>query len=123
MIQDSDITAWLGDAQTEMTDDQIARFAQLVRDHHAQVITARPGYGTSDYYDDDYADDDTAAWIAALEIVTGTFDLAARGRAKIAAKTDATAGAVMAVLAGQGEVTSSEAAAMSRMTLRKALGK
>lgn len=123
MIQDTDITAWLGDAAAEMGDEGVEEFSRLVRAHEAQVVTTRPAYGTSDYHRDDYADIDEAAWIAAYEIARGTLNLLERGRAFRHAKRDATQGAVMAALAGQGEEASAQAAGMSRMTLRKALGK
>lgn len=123
MIQQADITAWLGDAADDLTDEQITEFTSLVRAYHDTVVTQRPNYGTDDYHSADYADDDTAAWIAALEHVTGTLDLAARGRAFIQARTDARQAAIIAALAGEKEAVAARQAAVSRPWLREQLGK
>ncbi|UTX53273.1 hypothetical protein [Leucobacter aridicollis] len=121
MPQQHEITAWLEDA--DLTPDQIEEFTRLVTLHEDTVIPARPDYGTPDYSSADYADEDTAAWIAALEIVEGTFDLEARGKALLAARADAQQGAIMAVLAGNEEAPTARAAAVSRPWLRKQIGK
>jgi len=116
MIHETDITAWLGDA--ELTDEQREQFTTLVNTYATEVQAKRPQHEPGDY-----ADDDQAAWIAAYEIATGTFNLHARGRAMIQAKTDAYQGAIMAALSGTSEVQAAQDAAINRMTLRKLLGK
>ena len=114
MIQDNEIDAWLGDAA--LTPDQRAEFGRLVREYAHTV-----GHWTGDAAD--YADEDQAAWVAALESVTGQLDVAARGREYRTARDRAYAGAVIAVLAGMSEVQAAREATITRRTLRRAMGK
>jgi hypothetical protein len=116
MIQDHEIAAWLGPAAAELDEDQRDEFARLVR-AYAETTTGRQGEPA------DYADEDTAAWIAALEQVEGTLDVAARGRAYRGAKDQAYAGAIIAALAGVSEVQAARDATITRRTLRQLLGK
>lgn len=118
MIQDRDIDAWLGDARGDLTDEQVAEFAAIVRRYEGEIATRRAGERA------DWAEEDTAAWVAALEHVEGRLDLTGRGRAYREAKTAAYMGAVVTVLAGAAsEVQAASDAAMSRPTLRRTLGK
>lgn len=121
MIQDHEIDAWLG--PVELTEEQRDEFTRLVRAHDADVVAKRRQRVGEDYDAQDYREEDTAAWVAALEIAEGTFDLAARGSAYVAARDAAYQGAVMATLAGISEVEAARSAAISRPTLRKALEK
>ncbi|QIK63822.1 hypothetical protein G7068_11950 [Leucobacter viscericola] len=115
--------AWLGPAADEMTESQIERFTELVNLYDVKVRLRRPDYGTATYYEADYEDDNDAALTAALEIAIGTFNLGARGQSLIQARIDAYQGAVVAHLAGESEVQAAQDARISRLTLRKQLGK
>lgn len=114
MMQDHEITAWLG--PVELTDEQRDRFDRLVREYD-ETQTGRDGE------DADYWEEDNAAMVAALEQVTGTLDVAARGRAYRRAKDEAYAGAMIAALDGASEVQVAADATITRRTLRQLLGK
>jgi hypothetical protein len=115
-IQDHEIDAWLGPALEELSEEQREEFGRLVRAHQ-ETQNGREGE------DADYAEEDTAAWNAALEHVTGVFDLAARGIAYRDAQDAAYAGAVIATLAGMSEVQAARDATITRRTLRQLLRK
>jgi hypothetical protein len=116
MIQDHEIDAWLGNS--DLSPDQRARFSDIVRAYDGQIASKRDGERA------DWAEDDTAAAIAALELVQGDLDLQARGRAYREAQTAAYMGAVIAHVSGDmHEHIAAEQVGISRGTLRRALGK
>lgn len=116
MLQNHEVDAWLSSAGADLTDDQRAEFARIVRAWDA-LHADRDGEAA------DYADQDDAAYMAALERVLGVLDLDRRGRAFRDAKRDAYAGAAIAVIGGMREVDAAAASTLGRMTVRKALGK
>lgn len=110
-----DTEAWLGHVAAEMTDAQRDRFDQLVFEYESRV--------GSPAEENEYSPEGNAAWVAALEIALGEFDLDKRGAAYEQARCDVQAGAIMAAIDGMPETVASEKARMSRLTLRKLLGK
>lgn len=114
MIQDHEIDAWLGDTELEV--DQWAHFARLVRAYD-DLTADRDGDRA------DYAEEDSAAWVAAFEIATDGFDLAARGAALREARDAARQGAIVSILDGGSEQGAALATGISRPWIRKALGK
>lgn len=117
------LTAWLGDAADDLTPEQRTHLEALIDAYQRTIIERRPGYGTDDYDERDYFDETEAAWIAALDRVRDEFDLAARGRTYLSARTHAQQGAIIAVLDGVSEAEAARDAVVSRPTLRKMLGK
>lgn len=116
MLPDRQIDARLGDAGNELSELQREEFRRLVRAYEAIQVARRRD-------PPDRTEDDAAAWTAAYEHVTGTLDVAARGRAYRDSQRAAYAGAVIATLAGMSELEASRQSTIPRMTLRKALGK
>lgn len=116
--QDHESTGWLSVAVAEELDEaQRAEFLRLVAAYDATQAGRRFGDAA------DYASQDRAAWAAAFEYVTGGLDVIARGRAYREAQDAAYAGAVIAALAGVSEVQAAKDATITRVTLRRLLGK
>lgn len=111
------IDAWLGTDRADLTDDQYDDFVSLVQQYAELRYNISGGQ-----IDDDDAAENRAAWIAAYELATGTFDLEARGRNYRAAQDAAYMGAVMATLSGVSQIDAARRATISRSTLRTRLG-
>lgn len=113
-----EMTAWLGPAADELTEDQLARFARV----WDQAETDYPG--------DDGVDDRTTVLSAAVQYLLGetTIEEAGRRRAasRAAARRASIAAQQIALMAIEDDMSESEAArwsTVSRMWLRKRLGK
>lgn len=117
--QPHEIDAWLGDACTELTGEQLERFTAEVE---VWVIAAR-------YPDPDSQVERDAAMSATVQHLLGETTVAGTGAAPLGARiaaSEATATAIqvarLAVLDGGTQAGVAREAGLDRMTVRKALG-
>lgn len=114
-MQQHEIRAWLGPAYDKMTEEQVADFTLLVQ-------------RIEDRYPDD-EDVQAAMMSGALQVLIGDDTLEGLGREWLCAKTAERAamkalwGGIMVADAELSEVEISRRANVSRVTVRKALGK
>ena len=117
MIQRYEVEAWLGPALDDMTAEQVDAFARMV-----EAIGDR-------YPGADEADVRELASSGALQVMLGASTLDELGRALAGARRverEAMAmltGAIIAASASQSESEVARRASVTRMTVRKALGK
>ena len=111
MIQDYEITAWLGIAANDLTQEQRAEFDATIRAWDREHPNADP-------------EESAAAWIAALDVAMGSLDLeslAADDRKAQAAALEARAKlrqGVLAALAGMTEMEICRRTGITRPTIR-----